>query len=905
MEPEENGNDDPRLGTGSESSSLDLLLESAFVPVVITVVPVLAYQLACSALFLFLRRKYPRVYATRTIPGIISPARLIPELPNGWFDWFKPFLRVPDSFVINECSLDGFLFLRLLKVLCIICLVGICFVCPILLPINRGGKYEPFALTICNVPSSEYYWAHVVASWLFLGFVLFVVYRECLYYVNFRFAHLVSSGYTSLPSSKTVLFTGVPPEYHDKAQIRKLFGDSAIEVSIPKETKELRKRVKQRSNIASQLEKAEITLIKRANATREKTRLSHEKQGQDDQEVQPAESAVSNHDRPTHRILAEFGRRVDTIEWARSRLRVLQDQIDDLTTKYHTGDGSRIHAAFVEFDTYANAQTAYQTLAHHQPLSMSKPVMCPRPGEIIWSALPLKGWKLLIRQHLISVVILVGITLWWVPFRLVGFFLDGSVLRHYVPFLDVDGGLPMVTRNLISGLLRAIVVCLLMALVPAFLRVCARLSGMRTVSMVELFVNDRHFIFQALQLFLAPGLFSSIAGLFAIIQSPYFILTSQIPKLSIFFYSYVLVRCLQSSADDLVQVIELFQHQVRARWSTRPRSCFERWRAPSVVLWGGIYPVFTNLGVIAIFYACVAPLILVFTMVGLGFVYCTYRYNLLYVYDTKTLDTNGRFYPRAILNLMVGVYFAEIYLIALFAVKGAPGQLALMALLLFISFLAIKPLLHRFPRSLNSVGEGLESLSAVDLSMDNEATAFLERHNAGRNVDTATSEATSASGGSEPATPAGSLTNKSTTRTFALEDEESRLSRSSTAVQSRARSTLSRLTGWFRAETYQDFRSFQHLFFDTPMEEDFPKRYAAQRYCPPETWLPKPKLWIPRDGALVSQQEVAETSKVIPITDEACWLDGKTRVQFDLANAPFEDDGPIFRLMRLVVDEYQ
>jgi hypothetical protein len=151
------------------------------------------------------------------------------------------------------------------------------------------------------------------------------------------------------------------------------------------------------------------------------------------------------------------------------------------------------------------------------------------------------------------------------------------------------------------------------------------------------------------------------------------------------------------------------------------------------------------------------------------------------------------------------------------------------------------------------------------------------------------------------ATPASSFSIiKSSAKSFASEDVEASLNRSSMALRSRNRGALSRLAGWFRAETYQDFRSFQRLFSDTPTEEDFPKRYAAHRYCPPETWLPEPKLWIPRDDALVSQQEVAETSKVIPITDEACWLDGN-KVRFNLDNAPFEDNAPLFRLMRLIL----
>jgi hypothetical protein len=66
--------DDPRVGTGRVDSELgDLQLKSSFTPILVTIVPVFVYLTACWALFLFLRRKYPRVYAPRTIPGITLP----------------------------------------------------------------------------------------------------------------------------------------------------------------------------------------------------------------------------------------------------------------------------------------------------------------------------------------------------------------------------------------------------------------------------------------------------------------------------------------------------------------------------------------------------------------------------------------------------------------------------------------------------------------------------------------------------------------------------------------------------------------------------------------------------------------------------------------------------------------
>jgi hypothetical protein len=90
-----------------------------------------------------------------------------PALPLGWFDWIRPFCRVPDTHVLNHSSLDGYLFLRYLKVLIIICLVGCCITFPILLPLNiLGGNngFELDLLTFGNVGQARWLFAHAAVA---------------------------------------------------------------------------------------------------------------------------------------------------------------------------------------------------------------------------------------------------------------------------------------------------------------------------------------------------------------------------------------------------------------------------------------------------------------------------------------------------------------------------------------------------------------------------------------------------------------------------------------------------------------------------------------------------------------------------------------------------------------------
>lgn len=98
--------------------------------------------------------------------------RPTPALPDGWFNWIIPFFKIPDTVVLNNGSLDGFFFLRFLKVLRNICFAGCCIAWPILFPINAtggGGQKELSLLTMANVLDPKKLYAHAVVAWLLFG----------------------------------------------------------------------------------------------------------------------------------------------------------------------------------------------------------------------------------------------------------------------------------------------------------------------------------------------------------------------------------------------------------------------------------------------------------------------------------------------------------------------------------------------------------------------------------------------------------------------------------------------------------------------------------------------------------------------------------------------------------------
>jgi hypothetical protein len=95
-------------------------------------------------------------------------------LPEGKFNWFGSFKSIPDEYILNHQSLDGYLYLRFLKMLTIICFVGACLNFPVLFPVNTtggGGQQQLDILSFSNINQNgkNRYYAHVFIGWIFFS----------------------------------------------------------------------------------------------------------------------------------------------------------------------------------------------------------------------------------------------------------------------------------------------------------------------------------------------------------------------------------------------------------------------------------------------------------------------------------------------------------------------------------------------------------------------------------------------------------------------------------------------------------------------------------------------------------------------------------------------------------------
>jgi len=247
-------------------------------------------------------------------------------------------------------------------------------------------------------------------------------------------------------------------------------------------------------------------------------------------------------------------------------------------------------------------------------------------------------------------------------------------------------------------------------------------------------------------------------------------------------------------------------------------------------------------------FAVTTPLVLFWATITMALFYLAYRYNILFVSSTQ-VDTCGLIYPRAMKQIITGVYLAQICMIFLTADSKAAGPAVLMVVFFILTILfhitmnsALDPLLYSLPRTLQV-----------------EEEAFIESARGYSGVD-----------GQE-------LDNAPHTKTGILPRDGSSL------PEEKGNFIMKFMKPWW----YASYMHLRKLVSNNQLNLDhlYEEHTELNSYYPPSVFEGTPLLWIPEDKAGVSKQEIALTNRIIPITDEDCKLDDRNKIVWDTEGA--------------------
>lgn len=817
--------------------------------------------------FLILRPLQKRIYQPRSTIDTVPENERPRPLASGAIGWFKDLITRKEKDILEDAGLDGYFFLRYLRFMTLVSFVGIIVLFPILLSVNgTGGNGQSGfdVISFTNVSNPKRFYAHVLLSWIFNGFIIFGLYREFSYYISVRQAVLTSPAYSSLVSSRTVLIQTLPNDYLQEDKLRSLF-DGVKYVTISRVQKALIEKVEERDKLAMKVEAAETKLLK----TAVKNRLKAEKKAAKNAKAPAPMSGTNINDyvlekkRPTHKLKFLIGKKVDTINYGAEHIPELNGEISYLQERFR--DAPPLNSAFVTFHTQEQAEVAVQILSHHQALHMSPKYIGITPDSVVWINLRAFWWERLVRSWGAIAFIIALVIFWSIPVAFVGTISNIKYLMEKISWLRWLGDIPSWIFGAISGFLPSVMLAVLMAVLPIILRIMAKVSGAPSLALVEYYVQGSYFLFQVVQVFLVTTLSSGAsAAVTQIINDPtsaMSLLASNLPKSSNFYIAYFLLQGLTIAGGALLQIVGLILfHVLGTILDSTPRKRWTRWNILSTTGWGTVFPVYTNLAVIAITYSIISPILLGFSGLCFLLVYIAYLHNL--IFTVQPSDGRGIYYPRALSQTFTGLYLSEVCLIGLFVVGKAWGPIVLEAIVLaFTAFAnitlnqAFDPMLSSLPRNLLREGSpGALGTSETHPLIDKDGSVELQEMDV-NNPEKQTQEASM----------------DTSTHVFSDSHIEEGTHDSSALAK------LGPIGRYFKPHVFLSPQLIQKHFLGPRFKEEapaLPEEVESVAYAHPAVSSSNPVVWVPRDPYGLSDVEVTTLKEGdVNATNEGTWFE--------------------------------
>lgn len=648
-------------------------------------------------------------------------------------------------------------------------------------------------------------------------------------------------------------------------------------------------------------------------------------------------------ERPHHRIgfhwapswfpaLPLFNKKVDSIFWCRQELARLNMEIEE--DQQHPERYPLMNAAFIQFNHQVAAHMACQSVTHHIPKQMAPRMVEISPDDVIWDNMAISWWGEWARRVIVFMFVSAMVILWAFPVAWTASLsqIDALVKKYdWLKFL-VENEILNNAVKAIAGVLPALVLALILALVPVVLNFLAVWQGVKTGSKKTEIVQIYYFVFLFVQVFLvvsiASGTFQTLANISQNLQNTPNILAENLPKAANYFFAYMILQALSTSSGTLLQIGTLLVWYIWARIvDNTARAKWIRNTQLPTVSWGSFFPVYTNFACIALIYSIVAPLISLFAIITFSLLWVAHRYNMLYVTRFKT-DTGGVLYPRAINQTFTGLYVMELCLIGLFFLaRDVQGnstcvpQAIIMVITLILTILyqyvlnsSFGPLLRYLPITFEDEAvlrdEAFQRAQARRLGLvadDDEATALNRPARADtNNGDIEMEKLGNNKGGGRNHTRTGSVLGRikqpvrgiahaATTATAGVTGAWANRhpgKQIRAATFGRAEESI-RTAAQYRKQRRQKDLEAQRAMGDalfggycdviedlTPEERDVLVRKAFQHSA---LRARRPVVWIPRDDIGVSDDEIGRTnefSEYISITNEGTALDSRVRVLY-------------------------
>lgn len=466
--------------------------------------------------------------------------------------------------------------------MCILFTVSATVITPVLVPLNfYNGKNSSLgvsgldAIGWSNVglDHCDRYWAHLVLSWLFVGFVCAVIWRELAHYVYVR---------QNAPCAnlRTVLIDAIPHEWMEKtilsAQFEKFPGGVA-NISFNKDLRAVSKAVARREQLANSLEDAITSYVRNEVRARKSD----------------AKSSV-NHVARTRRM-----RLTNQISSYCTQLGNACEQAEILTSTAR--NLPFLHSAFVTFNDPVAASMVCQIAVHPKPGFLTPRTLIMTPEDVVWDNVCIPWWSRTIRTVVSNVFIFVIALACIVPMAFIGLLSQVIYMTQAVTWLSWVSNLPQWTLGLLQGVLPPILLAMIVKGFLVALKYLIRKQGIATRRGIDRKLQDYYFHFLFIQITLVVSLSAGVTTITNEMASGATLaatLAKNLPKASNYFLSYILLQSLSVAANALLRADRLAELLVIAPILDRTVSKIMARQRGKDLEWGEFLPLYSNLSCI-------------------------------------------------------------------------------------------------------------------------------------------------------------------------------------------------------------------------------------------------------------------------------------------------------------------
>lgn len=712
--------------------------------------------------------------------------------------------------------------------------------------------------------------------------------------------------YRSLPSSKVLLIDNVPDGILFEDSLRQLF-PSAKSIRITRDTKELQDVYEKREKLVNKLEGGFVKVLKKCTSMRTKA------EKKDKPLPQPSEnvgSYIKENKLPKYKLksIPFIGEKKKMFNEGFDELNEFNEKIDKMQSVYPDAFEDKVGSVFLEFPSHFEMQRAYQAIPYCEHFKKSRRSQSFMPNEVIWKNVGMgyverKGKRTGAKAFLILMIIY-----WAIPVAVVGCISNINYLTEKVHFLRFINNMPSVLMGIITGILPTVLLSLLMSLVPPIIRWWGKFGGCMTTQDLDYWTQQWFFAFEVIQVFLITTCTSAASSVVtSIINDPtsaMTMLSEQLPPASNFYICYMLLQGLAISSGMLAQIVGLVLSFVLGRILDKtPRQKWKRKVSLSAPNWGTSYALYGMFTVIMLCYSIIAPIIIAFTVIAYYLIYWAQMYSMVYVSGHGT-DNRGRNYPLALFEVFVGLYLAEICLMALFVMQKNWAVVVLEAVALAVTVFChlyfrwlFEPVLDTVPVGAVK-GQYPQDLGLKDIRAEGESYFITDESAAQKTgaIDNAGEHSLNDESKFMYASKDGDSSNNEKDDMYAPShlskvDADADISpytftqeNNETAQHMGWKAMLDLYIHPKKYMSYKFYRNYMPDFWLAPIE---PTLIEDLKYQTPYVTEETPSLWIPKDKMGISEQiKGLCTERAIPISDENAVVEEKGKVSISEDAAP-------------------